>query len=417
MSKERSFTVTRTVPAKAGDVYRMFTNSTHIREWLSDVAVSSPHPGGRIMLGWDDGYAMVGNYSSTEAEKKVGFSWLGSADPGLTQVVVTLKPIDGETRVKVVQSGFGSGKKWARARSSMKKAWERSLENLESVLATGHDLRFTMRPMLGISVGEVIDADSAAREGLDRSYGLRLSGIVPGMGAEAAGLQSNDIIIAIDQEDLTGWGALVNVLSKHRAGDRVVVSYLRDGIHGSSEMVLSGRPLPPVPASAPELAEFTGKLFERWDNELASLFQGVNEEEASHKPGPDEWSAKEVIAHLLNDRGDQHSWIAELVQGNERSFDGGFANSHLRTAVTANSYDSVGSMLAALSHLQGQTIGLLAGLPEEFVAQKPTFWRLAYGFTQEDSHLEEHLAQMKEAIDSARRAQPVRLEASVPPPG
>ena len=44
----------------------------------------------------------------------------------------------------------------------------------------------------------------------------------------------------------------------------------------------------------------------------------------------------------------------------------------------------------------------LANLPEEFVANKGTYWRLAYDLLQDPYHFNSQLEQMQTALEAAR---------------
>jgi hypothetical protein len=57
-------------------------------------------------------------------------------------------------------------------------------------------------------------------------------------------------------------------------------------------------------------------------------------------------------------------------------------------------------MLAAFRRLESQTVALLSRLPDSFVAFKPSYWRLAYGYTEATDHNEEHVNQIRAALAS-----------------
>jgi uncharacterized protein YndB with AHSA1/START domain len=387
-----------TVKAAPAEVYRMLTNSTHLREWLADVALASAHEGGQIYLRWNDGYAATGSFTRLEPGERVAFSWRGSEEPGVTQVDIEIASDQQGSKVSLLHSGFGEGKRSRKAAKDLRRAWASSMENLVSVMETGEDLRFTRRPMLGVSAQQEVDAERAAKLGLPVTHGIELSSVVPGMGAEAAGLRGGDVLVRVGGAEIFDWSALGAALQVHRAGDTIPVVFYRDGSEHRAEMTLSARPLPDVPATASALATYVRKLYSEFDAQLAACFEGVSEEAAGRKPAPDAWSAKEVLAHLLDGEGDGHSWITELVMGVERLYDTGFGNSDLRVAVTAWSYPTVAEMLAALRHLEEETLSILEQLPAEFVARKSSFWRLAYGYTQNDQHNHEHIEQIKAAL-------------------
>lgn len=402
MAKSESISVDCKVSAPAGEVYRYFTNSTYLREWLADAAAVAPEEGGRLYLGWDDGYGVVGNFTRLVPGEQLAFSWLGSRDPGVSEVVVRLRGRKKSTTVSVTHAWRG-GKKWRKFGAIVEEEWRRSLENLVSVMETGEDLRFTRRPMLGVMIDAEITHEQAAKRSLPVDHGVLLGGVVEGMGAAAAGLRGGDVVVGIGGTTVTGFPSVAVALQQHRAGDTVEVTFYREGEEQKAAMVLSGRPIPEIPPTAGALAEYVGGLYGWVDAELAGCFDGVSEEEAWARPAPDEWSAREVVAHLLDGEGDGHAFIADLVLGAERLTDAPYQNSDLRTRVTAGSYPTVAELLAAHRRLEGQTLAILAGLPDEFVARKGSYWRLAYGFTQARDHYGEHFAQIRAAVANARQ--------------
>ncbi|NHC44369.1 S1C family serine protease [Motilibacter aurantiacus] len=74
-------------------------------------------------------------------------------------------------------------------------------------------------PMLGVSA-----ADSTTG-----AAGAQIGSVTEGSGAAAAGLQSGDIITAIDGQPVTDFDDLSATISTHSVGDRVTVAYTRDG--------------------------------------------------------------------------------------------------------------------------------------------------------------------------------------------
>ncbi|MCC6724140.1 MAG: PDZ domain-containing protein [Saprospiraceae bacterium] len=59
--------------------------------------------------------------------------------------------------------------------------------------------------------------------------GVLVSDIVPGGGAAAAGIRSGDVITSIDGKTLASRGGLSNTLSSYKPGDKIEVTFLRDG--------------------------------------------------------------------------------------------------------------------------------------------------------------------------------------------
>ncbi|MBI5158299.1 MAG: SRPBCC domain-containing protein [Acidimicrobiia bacterium] len=400
MSKPESMTLTQEVAAPAAEVYRQFTNSTLLRGWLCDAATLRAEEGGRLYLGWNHGYGVVGNFTALVPGKQVAFTWVGPTDPGPSAVDVTLESKGNTTTVKLTHTWPG-GEGWEQFAKGVS-TWAKDLENLASVMTTGEDLRFTRRPMIGVMVDTEITPERAAKLGAPVDYGVRLAGTSAGMGAHAAGLTGGDIVVGIGGTNIVGFPSFAVALQPHRAGDVVEVVYYRDGSERRAEMKLSGRPIPELPATAAALAEFVAGEFRWVDEELGKVLEGVTEVESTTRPSPDEWSVREVIAHLLNDEGDSHAFIADLVIASERVTDGPFENSNLRGSVTAASFDSLAEMVAAYQRLERQTVAMLAALPGEFVARKGGFWRLAYGYSQGRDHYQEHFEQIRATVATLR---------------
>jgi uncharacterized protein YndB with AHSA1/START domain len=403
MAKTQTLKFKRTLNATPEAVYRALTNATALREWLCDTAVAEPRKGGRLYLAWNQGYYAAGEYLKLDPGRKVAFSWQGQGEPGATEVRVSIAEKKSGTVVTLEHRGVGTGKKWAEASEEVARGWVAGLENLQSVLETGQDLRFTLRPMLGITGLNSLSPEDAVRLSVPTQQGVVIDGTVPGMGAEAAGLQKDDVLITIGKHKVSSFPTLAGALQQHRAGDKVTVTYYRGGEKQTAEMELSRRPLPEIPGTAGELAETVRKRYEESNAILAQALEGISAAEADFRPAPGDWTAKEVMAHLIIGERDNHPYVAELVAGEERPYTD-FSNSHLRTRGTAEAYPTLEAMMAALRGAQAETVHMLAALPDEFVAGRRSWWRLAFGFLQNDDHTLLHLRQIEAAVAAARHA-------------
>ena len=173
---KRTIKVEQFVMAPVSQVYRAFTNSTALREWMGDFATMDARPGGRVYIWWQNGYYTSGEFISLEPNKKIVFTWLGRGEPHQTQVIVTFKPSHKGTLVRLTHRGLGSGKAWENTPDVFTSEWQSSLQNLASVLGNGPDLRITHRPMLGISLSD-FNAEIAKKLGVPVSAGIRLDGV------------------------------------------------------------------------------------------------------------------------------------------------------------------------------------------------------------------------------------------------
>lgn len=401
MSDEtRSFTFEQTVPAPPAALYRAFTNGSALREWLCDVATTVPRKGGRCYLAWNDGYYSSGEFTRLVPDEEVAFTWHGRGEPAATAVHVTLVPADDTTRVRVTHNDLGTGPDWAEITPALEQAWPFNLRNLASVFTSGADLRFTERPMLGIGVGD-FNTTIAALLGVPTSDGVLVDDVLPEMGAGAAGLQENDVIVAIADQKVSDWATLAHALQGYRPGDEVEVDFYRGPDRRQVRMTLSGRPIPAIPSTIDALTALIRERYERIDDELATFFADVGEVRAAHKPAAEAWSVREILAHLIHSERDTHSWMADMVGGHERWYDDWGGNLQARIDATLAAFPTVDELLEELRRLNVETVAFVSSLPASFLERKGSYWRLAYQLLEPPYHHHTHLEQMREALDAA----------------
>ena len=395
----KTLTLDQRIEAAPAELFRAFTNSTALREWLCDAAMATPRKDGRLHLWWTSGYHATGDFTKLVPDEAVSFTWRGKGDPAETRVRVALRP-DGEaTVVEIAHKGVGTGKKWADAAEAIRRGWETGLENLRSVLETGHDQRFTRRPMVGI-LPDALTPETATRLGVPVEKGILLGGVVEGMGAQAAGLQQGDVIVRIGGAKTPDWAGLQSALQGHRAGDEVEVVYYRGAEKRRVQMTLSARPLEEPPATAAALSEAVAAAGEDFLNRLAQAFEGVSDEKAAARPTGGEWSAREVLCHLISAERTTHDYITSLVGSQEHWVDDWPGNLEIAHAGLLAVFPTPGGLLKELRRNRAETWAMLAALPDAFVARRGSYWRMAYGLIEGRLHDDGHLAQIRTALAS-----------------
>ncbi|MEN0045857.1 MAG: trypsin-like peptidase domain-containing protein [Bacteroidota bacterium] len=93
------------------------------------------------------------------------------------------------------------------------------------------------RVMLGVSVFEV-DSDYADEFDLTFTQGLVVKELVDGGAAQYSGVQENDIIVAVNDREVTTFPELQEVISTMRNGDVVQLRVFRDGLYRDIEVRL-----------------------------------------------------------------------------------------------------------------------------------------------------------------------------------
>lgn len=199
MTQPNSFEFEKIINAPVDLIYRAFTSSTALREWLCDISTTNAEEGGWIYLVWNRGYFASGYYTNLVPEKAVSFKWIGKGEPGWTQVDITITPYDGDGNYKVMlrHSAIGEGEDWDKARTEILKGWQFGMKNLKSTLEQGQDLRFVERPLIGIYPDDIAYLTQTVLDDLNVpvTEGVRVRELVPGYGADKAGIQPGDVIV------------------------------------------------------------------------------------------------------------------------------------------------------------------------------------------------------------------------------
>ena len=99
------------------------------------------------------------------------------------------------------------------------------------------------RAYMGIGTVEVTDS-IAQNFDLPVDKGIAVTQVAQGGPADQAGLQTDDVIVKIDGQDVANNGDLLAILAKHKAGDTVDVDYYRGNQRQTTKMTLASRPSP-----------------------------------------------------------------------------------------------------------------------------------------------------------------------------
>lgn len=389
--------ITRTIAAPVEVLYRAWSVASHLQEWLCAAAIATAREGGRFYAGWDEGYWVAGYYSAVELNKRLAWSWHGQDEPGPSQVEIVFEASGEGCILHLTHSQIAS----ETLRQAFDSNWNSYLENLASTHETGEDLRFSRRPILGFFPGELIDAENAAKHGSPVNAGMKVAGVLDGLGAAAAGMQIDDIIHAINGVVINDYPRIQQAIRGKFAGDAIHVELYRAGQRIEFDMLLSKRPLPVVPRSLTELAGELEAQYEKINAELDAALRDVSEAEASFKPAPDEWCVLEVLGHLYYTEIDYNAWVYSILDGAEQ-YTWPSNNHHRIRALVNKAGNSLAGMRAYLRDAQQDTLIMLRKLPESFTQNRASYERVGQAYVQWDLHHPVHITQMQAAIRMAR---------------
>jgi uncharacterized protein YndB with AHSA1/START domain len=389
------------IKATPVQVYYALTHATALHEWLCDFATVAPRPGGRMYLWWHGDFFSAGEYISLEENKSVKFKWFGRSEPAATEVTVTLTPKTDGTLV-VFNHIVPDGDEWKQRAQGFKTEWDSTLPNLASVIETGLDRRTFDRPMLGINISD-FNPEIAKTLQVPVSQGVRLDEVRQGMGAYAAGLCKDDVIVELDGKLITNdYGSFVAALSGKKGGDKVQVVFYRGTQKKTVTMELTKRPVPDITWNPVELAKQVRLKYDDALGRLEACFKDVSEAEADREPAPGEWSAKQTLAHLIQS---ERGWIANLddsVGGYERLADDWGGNLPAHVNATVKAYGTVRGLLDELKRLSVEMVAFLAALPNSFVERKASYFLTAAQMLELESHTISHTDQINAASAAAR---------------
>lgn len=395
-----------TLAAAPAEVSRAFTHATALRDWLCHAAQTEPRVGGRFYAYWSADYYVSGQYTALAPGNKIAFTWHGATDPAPSTVQVVIKPAAKGTSLTLTHKNLGAGRKWAATLKAMDAGWRDALENLPSVLDHGIDLRIARLPRLGIFL-EAFDAEVAASLGLPIKTGLRLAGVVDGLAAHKAGLQKEDVLVKMGAVALTSFDSLGRALAGKRAGDQLPLVYYRGPRKHTVTLELSARaPLPPLPDTAAALADLARQNYTAVQAEFKRHCAKLTDAEAEHRPAPNEWNLKELIAHFIACERDLQSWLADMLNDNTVGDSLEFRpNVTPRLAAIVARYPTLPILQRELREACAETTRLLETLPPEFLARKPLLRRVFWWISEVvPAHFSgEHSDQWQKTLAAARQ--------------
>jgi S1-C subfamily serine protease len=92
--------------------------------------------------------------------------------------------------------------------------------------------------LLGISIVDVSEATERFDLDIEESNGVYIAAVNGGSAAEEAGLKEGDIIIGIDKNEVKSTAELQEFVARNRPGDKIDVTFLRDGEENTVEATL-----------------------------------------------------------------------------------------------------------------------------------------------------------------------------------
>ncbi len=137
------------------------------------------------------------------------------------------------------------------------------------------DFGAVQRPLLGIQIRDV-SAELAEEEGLNVLKGVYVEKVNMGTAAAEAGLERQDVIIAIDGKKVSNVAQLQEQVALNRPGDEIEVTFIRDGKTKTVNAILKNQFMTTEVVKADNTFKFEGATLEPVSDEIKSELEIEN---------------------------------------------------------------------------------------------------------------------------------------------
>lgn len=381
------------LPALPEVVFDMLTNPPLVEQWLCESCDIEPKVGGRIYFGWSGGQFIAGKIEVIEPNRRLVFAWHNPDTLMGERIQLILLPDHSSTRLDFIHHALAAD---GLPRPTPKR-WLDALENLQSILATGLDLRLIRRPTWGMRAGPLGEG-AAQRLGIPHTNGVIVSLILPGMAGEQAGMQPQDVIVELDGQAIENGGTVLGIFDQHTAGDVVGMKYYRDGMLHETQLTLSARPVPEFPRTLNDLADTLEKRHAEQDAIMDDLLANLPEAVLAMAPAENEWSVREVLAHLLFTEHFYQVWTCHLVMHRPSPY--WPMNPPAQRAGFLAAYPTTPALMAALKLAGRMTVAVVRSVPAEFETYQGSFALFSMELNNKPQHTQVHIEQMQRVLEA-----------------
>jgi uncharacterized protein YndB with AHSA1/START domain len=393
-------TVERTIKATPQQIYRAFTTRDELNVWFCDNSFVQLQANGAYLYIWNaEKFTATGIIKQLEENKSLELTWRstweGNTEPADSIFSITIAENGNQSTVTLTHSDItedgAEGYEWQ---------WNKRLDDLKQYLETGGQPNIINRVIIGIWPA-ALPKKRADELGLKENFGTLVTNIVPNYSAEKAGIQINDVIVALDDTEVGPDAPMNVVVQGKKPGDEINVTFFHGDEKVSKRMTLMGYPVPAIPENMAALADNMAAEYEQVYKELAALFDGVSEEAAGKRPAEGEWSAKLVLAHLIyGERWNQDVTGGRIVGGQPQHWSG---NHDARLQAILDVYPTVSDLLGAFHEASQERIALWRNFPKDIEqGNLNAVWGEAFAMDGGMQHTRFHYNQIQEAIAAAK---------------
>lgn len=398
---QTSVSISRTISASAERLYKAFTSRDELNRWFCNNSFIQAQENGAYVFVWNvEQYTATGIVKSLEENQSLTMTWRGTwqgeSELEDSEVTVHFEDHDDHAVVTLTHANITE-----EGQEGYETQWNKRLDDLKLYVETGGLPNIINRVIIGIFPGPV--SESRLDElGLDTNQAVLVTNVIPDFGADKAGIQAHDVIVAMDGVDIGPQQPMNVIAATKKPGDKVDVTLYRGSEKMNLTMELSAYPLPDIPESFEALAEQTAQQYEQVFKDLSALFDGVSEAEADKAPAEDGWNTKLVLAHLIycEDRIQDQIGARFARNGQPQHWSG---NDNTRLQAIVDGYPKVDDLLTLLRREYDETLNLYRNFPEKAAQEnKGHLWGEAFSINGWIQHTRGHFSQIQAAIEAAK---------------
>ena len=395
-----SVTVERVVDEGRERLYQAFTSRDEVNNWFCNNSFVQGREGGLYLFIWNtEKYSATGLYKEVVENEKIVLTWRSTWEGNESEypelLTVTFDEVGAGTKVTFFHEGMPD-----EGKEAYEWQWNKRLDDLKLYVETGAQPNIVNRIIIGI-FPTGIPQERMDELGLKAGEGTMVGSLVPGYGAEKAGLQTGDIITHFKGEKITPDNPMNVIIKDNKPGDKIEVTAVRGDETLTLTMPLSPYPVPDIPESYKALADSVAPQYDKIIADLEAMFEGISEAQANQAPSESEWSANMVLAHLVYSEDNvQDSIGAHFANGSPQHWSG---NDSTRLGAIVAVNPGVKGMIQALGREFDETLALWRNFPDDTASSNKGFlWNDAFAIAGWIQHTHNHMQQIKEAIEAAK---------------
>lgn len=233
---KRSFENSIVIEAAPEAVWKALTDPEELNRWETTEAHLDLRVGGGFLYVYAYGPSRPGTFLVVDPPRRLVQENIVFNHNASYRYVNsnTLEEVADGTRVTILVEGYGDGDDEQWLRESMDLGWETDLKILKAYVERGEDLRPQLWRglLMGIryvSVAPDGDGTSTASGNGRPGRGIRVLEALPGKPAAQAGLAADDVVVAVDGEEVTDFRGFRAALEWYEPGDEAVFAVVREG--------------------------------------------------------------------------------------------------------------------------------------------------------------------------------------------